>query len=74
MVHSNGDLWIGTQDQGIAILNALTGAIKTITTQDGLAAAYVCLAWWRTMSTMCGPPPSAEFAALRRRHALKIMI
>ncbi|MFO1368484.1 MAG: two-component regulator propeller domain-containing protein [Marinagarivorans sp.] len=41
MVHSNGDLWIGTQDQGIAILNARTGALKTITTQDGLAAAYV---------------------------------
>lgn len=41
MVHSNGDLWIGSQDQGIAILNTRTGAVKTITTQDGLAAAYV---------------------------------
>lgn len=41
MVHSNGDLWIGTQDQGIAILNTRTGSLKTITTEDGLAAAYV---------------------------------
>jgi signal transduction histidine kinase/streptogramin lyase/FixJ family two-component response regulator len=41
MVHSDGNLWIGTQDQGVAILNTRTGSLKTITTEDGLAAAYV---------------------------------
>ncbi|HMW48671.1 MAG TPA: ATP-binding protein, partial [Cellvibrionaceae bacterium] len=41
MVHSNGDLWIGSQDQGVFIFNPRTGSVKTIGTQEGLAAAYV---------------------------------
>ena len=68
MVHSNGDLWIGTQDQGIAILNALTGAIKTITTQDGLAAAYVS-SLVEDDEHNVGRHRQRNFAALRRRHA-----
>ncbi|HEY6529681.1 MAG TPA: two-component regulator propeller domain-containing protein [Cellvibrionaceae bacterium] len=41
MVHSNGDLWIATQDQGIAIVNNRTHSVKTLLPSDGLAAAYV---------------------------------